>query len=136
MLEAITPSEIREIALLAKRAREAQERLLDKLCILGRNEDGKLIEQEITISTEVLDPTLDNKPLEELRRRLAALDDEARHELLAVTTIGRGLYGPSRWKDALDDARAQHRADEIERIAEALGLDEWLAKGLHELALT
>lgn len=136
MLETITPAEIREIAALAKRAREAQQKLLDKLRMVDPNDDGKLIEQEITSSTEVLDPTLDNRPLAELKARLAALDDEARHELLAVVMIGRGLYGPTEWEKALDDARAQHRADEIERIAETLGLDEWLAKGLFELALT
>jgi hypothetical protein len=36
--------------------------------------------------------------------------------------------------EALDDARAMHRADEIERIAEPLELDEWLANGLFGLA--
>jgi hypothetical protein len=136
VLEAITPAEIREITELAKQAREAQEKLLDKLRVVDRNDDGKLIEQEITSSTEVLDPTLDNEPLAELKRRLTVLDDEARHELMAVAMIGRGLYAPTDWEKALDDARTQHGADEVERIAEALGLDEWLAKGLFELALT
>lgn len=137
MLEVVTPGEIREIAALAKQAREAQEKLLENLRLADRDsEDRKLVEQDITSSTGVLDPTLDNQPLAALRRRLAALDDEARHELLAVAMIGRGLYAPSEWEKALDDARAQHGADEIDRIADTLGLDEWLAKGLFELGRT
>jgi Protein of unknown function (DUF3775) len=134
VLKAITPSEVREIAGLATRAREAQEKLLDKLRVLDRGDDGKMIEQEITSSNELLDATLDNKPLQELKDRLASLDDEARHELLAVSMIGGGVYGPTQWDDALNEARAMHGADEVERIAEPLELDERLARGLFELA--
>ena len=135
MLKAITPAEVRDIAALAKQARHAQEVLLDKVRIVDRNDDGRLVEDEITGSTELLDMTLDNRPLEELKRRLAALDDEARHEVRALMSIGRGLFAPGEWDAALDDARARHAADEVEAIAEKLGLDEWLSKALFELAL-
>lgn len=136
MLKAITPAEVRDIAALAKQARHAQEVLLDKVRIVDRNDDGRLLEDEITGSTEVLDMTLDNPPLEEMKRRLAALDDEARHEVRALMSIGRGLFAPNEWEAALDDARARHAADEVEAIAEKVGLDEWLSKALFELALT
>lgn len=136
MLKAITPAEVRDIAALAKQARHAQEVLLDKVRIVDRNDDGRLVEDEITSSTEVLDMTLDNPPLEDLKRRLAALDDEARHEVRALMSIGRGLFAPNELEAALDDARARHAADEVEAIAEKVGLDEWLSKALFELALT
>jgi 23S rRNA A1618 N6-methylase RlmF len=136
VLKAITPAEVRDIAALAKQARHAQEVLLDKVRIVDRNDDGRLVEDEITSSTEVLDMTLDNPPLEDLKRRLAALDDEARHEVRALMSIGRGLFAPNELEAALDDARARHAADEVEAIAEKVGLDEWLSKALFELALT
>jgi hypothetical protein len=136
VLKAITPAEVRDIVALAKQARHAQEVLLDKVRIVDRNDDGRLVEDEITSSTEVLDMTLDNPPLEDLKRRLAALDDEARHEVRALMSIGRGLFAPNELEAALDDARARHAADEVEAIAEKVGLDEWLSKALFELALT
>jgi hypothetical protein len=136
VLKAITPAEVRDIAALAKQARHAQEVLLDKVRIVDRNDDGRLVEDELTGPTEVLDMTLDNPPLEELKRRLAALDDEARHEVRALMSIGRGLFAPKEWEAALDDARARHAADEVDAIAEKVGLDEWLSKALFELALT
>jgi hypothetical protein len=130
MLEAIDANEIREIAALAKAARAVQDRLLNKMRIVDRFEDGKELAAQ---TAETLDVTLDNEPLHQLRSRIAGLAEEARLELAAVMLVGRGDVAAQQWTAALDEARGRGDASDAEALARKPDLAEYLAKGLFQL---
>lgn len=133
MLKAISSAEIREIVELAKAARAAQDRLLDKMRIVDRFEDGKELTAQAAETLEVLDATLDNEPLRELRRRIEGLPEDARLELAAVMLVGRGDFTAQQWEAALVEARSRGDTNDPDSLALDPNLADYLGKGLFQL---
>jgi hypothetical protein len=136
VLQHLGVEEIRGIADLSRQAREAQDRLLDKVRVVDRFEDGKLIESETTGTLESPDASQGNGALEELKRRIEALSPDARHELLAVMWIGRGDFAAAEWDRAVEQAASSTDAATADFIAERAPLHDYLLKGLYQLKLT
>lgn len=135
VLQHLKVEEIRDIADLARQTREAQNRLLNKLRVVDRFEDGKLIETETTGTLESLDASLGNEALDELKRRIEALSQDARHELLSVMWIGRGDFAAAEWDRAVEQAASSTDAATVDFIAERAPLHDYLIKGLYQLKL-
>lgn len=133
LLDRITPDEIREIARLSKAAREAQDRLLNKMKIEDKFKDQKELALEVAGTLGSLEASAGNGSLQLLKKRLASLPPEARHELLAVLWIGRGDFAPREWQEALDEAQGRSTDGDVDYIAERGPLHDYLAKGLYLL---
>lgn len=84
---------------------------------------------------EILEDSIDNPTLEELRGAIEGLNDDEQVELVALVWLGRGDFSRAEWPAALKEARrAQTRpaadyligtpllADYLEEGAAALGL--------------
>jgi len=82
-----------------------------------------------------LDASLDNRPLVELKQRIAALSDDARHELMALMWVGAGEFAAAQWDDALTRALSESSAGDGDFLAENSQLHDFLMKGLFELGL-
>lgn len=137
MLHALSADAVREIAELGAAAREAQDRLLNKMVNLGHQKDDpdKAVTGEID-HFDTLDASLDNEPLRRLGDRVAALAPEARHELRAVMLIGRGDYAANEWDAALTEAQSRPDGDDVARIIDQARLHDYLMKGLYALRLS
>jgi hypothetical protein len=135
MLQQLGVDDIKAIAELSKQAREAQDLLLDKMRVVDRFEDGKLIEAEAIATLDSLEVSLDNEPLEALKQRVGSLASGARLELMAVMWIGRGDFGAAEWDDAVLQAASTADASVVDYITEQAALHEYLAKGLYQLKL-
>jgi hypothetical protein len=135
VLQHITVDEVKEIARLSNEARQAQDRLLNKVRVMDRNEDGALLSEQMLGTLDSLDVSLDNPALNALKERIDALSDEARYELMAVMWIGRGDYSAGQWDDAIAQARAGSDAGDVDYISEKGPLHDYLAKGLYNLKL-
>lgn len=135
MLNHISPDTVREIIELAAAARARQETAMSRMQIADPNADRAPGDRGAE-AEEVLYPELDNPLLERLKARLRELAPEARQELRAIMLIGRGDFAAREWEAALGQAEGEHRASEVDRIAENVGLHDFLAKGLYELRLT
>jgi hypothetical protein len=133
MLQAISSAEIREIAELAKAARAAHYRLLDKMRIVDRFDDGKELDAESAGTLDALDATIGNEELEQLRARLRSLSEEARVELGAVMLLGRGDFAAGQWEDALEEARQRPDASDPESLSLKPDLADYLGKGLFQI---
>ena len=134
-LQYLDAESVRDIADLARQAREAQDRLLNKMRVEDRFEDGKLIETEAMGTLDTLDATRGNRALDELKRRIEALSQEARHELMAIMWIGRGDFAAADWDRAIDHAASSADASTVDFIAERAPLQSYLLKGLYQLKL-
>jgi hypothetical protein len=135
VLQHITVDEVKEIARLSNEARQAQDRLLNKVRVMDRNEDGALLSEQMLGTLDSLDVSLDNPALNALKERIDALADEARYELMAVMWVGRGDYSAGQWDDAITQARAGSDAGDVDYISEKGPLHDYLAKGLYNLKL-
>jgi Protein of unknown function (DUF3775) len=135
VLQHITVDDVQEIARLSKEAREAQDLLLNKVRVMDKAEDEALISEQTLGTLDSLDVSLNSPPLDELKERLDALSDEARHELMAVMWIGRGDYVADEWDDALTRARAASDTGDVDYLSEKGPLHDYLSKGLFQLKL-
>jgi hypothetical protein len=135
MLKHLTVEQVDEIAQLAAAARDAQDRLLNKMTVVDKVGDQAEIMGQTAEALDTLDATLNNRPLDELKERIGTLPPEGRHELMAILWIGRGDHVAQDWDAALDDARSRSDASEIDFIAERASLHDYLTKGLYNLKL-
>ena len=79
---------------------------------------------------EVLEDFADDAMYQELRDYLAALDEDERIELLALTWIGRGDFEGSEWEDALAEARDTADEREPEYLMGTPLVSDYLEEGL------
>jgi hypothetical protein len=133
MLDAISSTEIHDIAELAKAARAAQDRLLNKMRIVDKFEDGKELTGQTAETLDALDATLDNEKLRDLRQRIESLSEDARLELAAVMMMGRGDFAARQWDEAVAEARQRPDASDPDSLARKPDLAEYLGKGLFQL---
>jgi hypothetical protein len=134
MLNHISPDTVREIAEIAAAARAHQEVTMSRMQIADPNADRAPGERGAE-AEEVLYSELDNPLLDRLKDRLQDLAPEARQELRAIMLVGRGDFAAREWDAALSQAEGEHHASEVDRIAENVGLHDFLTKGLYELKL-
>jgi Protein of unknown function (DUF3775) len=135
MLKRLTVEQVKEIAQLAAVARDAQDRLLNKMKVVDKFDDNAEIMERAAGALDTLDATLNNQSLHELKERIAALPDDGRHELMAILWVGRGDHVADDWDEALDHARSASDAGDADRIAERASLHDHLMKGLYNLKL-
>jgi hypothetical protein len=81
----------------------------------------------------ILEATGDNPTQQELAAALNALNDDQRVELLALTWLGRGDFGPGEWRDALARAREIHNASETDYLIGTPLLADYLEEALNAL---
>ena len=129
MLRALSAEQIRQIVALAKEARAAQNRLLNKMRIVDQFEDPEELTSETAATLDTLDATLDNQPLRDLRAHIEALGEAARLELATIVLIGRGDYSAQQWDAAVDEARARPDANDPDSLARKANLAEYVSKG-------
>ena len=135
MLEHISVETVNEIAALARDASDAQDRLINKMKIMDRNDDGDLTMEQIGDNLATLDATADSEALLRLRERVRELSNEERLELMAAMYVGRGDFAAREWDEAMAQARADSDTGDVERIVEKASLHDDLKKALYELGL-
>jgi hypothetical protein len=135
VLSRIGVDQVKEIAQLSKEARDAQDKLLNKMRVVDRAEDGRELTGQALETLDSLDASLDNRPLTELKQRIAALSDGARHELTALMWVGAGEFAAAQWDDALTRAQAESDAGDVDFLAEKGQLHDFLTKGLFKLGV-
>ena len=69
-----------------------------------------------------------------MRRAIGRLQPEARHELRALISVGRGDFPAKRWEDALADAEARDSGAK-DAVIETASLSAYLAMGLHQISV-
>jgi hypothetical protein len=136
MLEKITVAEVKHVAGMAKAAREARDKMLDKI----RDEDlgePKPARGEHNPSAGLgLDPLPPDHPVRAaLREAITALASPARRELRALMGVGQGDYAAGDWQKALADAAAVRDEATIAALIDQSDLHEYLMKGLYELGI-
>ena len=134
-LNHVTVEEIRALAALSKRAREAQDILLNKMKIIDKFDDEKMLTQEAMGTLDTLDASLNNGEFNALRERLADMPRAAMEEVIAVMWIGRGDFTAKEWDAALDAAASRIETGEVDYLAEKGPLHDYLMKGLFQLGL-
>jgi hypothetical protein len=89
-------------------------------------------------AVEVLEDYGDDPTEDELSAAIAALDEEARAELIALVWLGRGDYTAEEWQDA--KAQAADRAAEHGHTSEYLTgiplLGDYLEEGLNAMGFS
>lgn len=136
MLEAINLAEVKHISEMAKAAREARDRMLDKI----RDEDlGELKPargEHNPAGGLGLDPLPHDHPVREaLRGAITSLPSSARAELRALMSVGQGDNAAKDWEQAVADARMARDEDTIAMLMGEADLHSYLVKGLYELGI-
>ena len=85
--------------------------------------------------SEVLFDTADNPAAQELREAIDGLNIDQQAELLALTWLGRGDFGPDDWHDGLRDARSVASTQESRYLMGTPMLADYLAEGAAALGL-
>jgi hypothetical protein len=135
-LNHVTVEEVRELATLSKGARDAQDLLLNKMKIVDKFDDEKMLTQEAIGTLDTLDASLNNAEFTALRERLAGLPREAMEVVIAVMWIGRGDFAAAEWEAALEAAASRIETGEVDYLAEKGPLHDYLMKGLFQLGLS
>jgi Protein of unknown function (DUF3775) len=135
VLKHIGVDEVKEIAQLSKEARDAQDKLLNKMRVVDRFEDEREIMDQALGTFDSLDASLDNRALADLKQRIAALPDDGRHELMALMWVGAGEFVAAQWDDALTRAQSESDAGDVDFLAEKGQLHDYLTKGLFKLGV-
>ncbi|HEY0526083.1 MAG TPA: DUF3775 domain-containing protein [Stellaceae bacterium] len=135
VLSHIGVDQVKEIAQLAKEARDAQDKLLNKMRVVDRVEDGRELTDQAVETLDTLDASLDNRTLADLKQQIAGLSDDARHELMALMWVGAGEFVAAQWDDALTRAQSESDAGDVDFLAEKGELHDFLAKGLFKLGV-
>jgi len=85
---------------------------------------------------EILLDTPDNPTAQELREAIDGLNADERDELLALVWLGRGDFEPSRWTEALDQARQRRTATETGYLMGTPLLADYLEEAVNALGLS
>jgi hypothetical protein len=137
MLEKINVTEVKHIAEMAKAARQARDRMIDKIRAEDLDEPKPAKGEHLPAGSLGLDPLPPDHPVRQaLREAVASLSAPARRELRALLTIGQGDHAAKDWEDALAEAERAHDEDTIALLVDEADLHEFLMKALHELRLT
>lgn len=67
---------------------------------------------------------------EELREMINELNEDEQVELVALTWVGRGSYGPDEWEAAVEEAQRAHNRRTAEYLLGMPLLADYLAEGL------
>ena len=82
---------------------------------------------------DVLVESPDDPSEEEIREFIAGLNDDERHDLVAITWIGRGDFEPEEWSEALRTAREREQRDTADYLLGIPNLGDLLDEGLAAL---
>ena len=82
---------------------------------------------------EILEDFPDDATETELRQLIDDLNDDEIVELIALTWVGRGDFGPEEWKNAKGLARERHRAQSADYLIGIPNLGAFLEEGLDAL---
>jgi hypothetical protein len=85
---------------------------------------------------EILTDSPDDATQQELADAIAGLNDDQRHELVALTWIGRGDYTAASWNDAVKTACEQDSGEAVDYLMGMPDLSDLLSEGLHEIGLS
>lgn len=84
-------------------------------------------------STDVLTGAPGDSTEEQVREFLAGLNDDERHDLVAITWIGRGDFEAEEWPDALREARERETGSTADYLLGIPNLGDLLDEGLATL---
>ena len=133
MFENCTQDDVRRIAALAKDARRVADQLLsevsEKKFAEPRPMRGERSRPDV-ISLGLLPPGHPARVA--LEAAIAALSNEGRWELRALSWIGQGDYGAADWSDAVAAASRSPTAT-VDALADEADLHEHLTKGFYEV---
>jgi hypothetical protein len=82
---------------------------------------------------DVLIEGSDDPSEEEIREFIAGLNDDERHDLVAITWIGRGDFEPEEWAEALRTARERELRNTADYLLGIPNLPDLLDEGLAAL---
>jgi len=116
---------------------EYLQRLIQKLRAVMVREGEVMPDAGGNPSDDVLPSALQEAPgnflLEELREEIDAMDVDHKHELVALTWIGRGDFQAAEWKEALQLAEERHVGPTSKYLLSHPLVADHLANGLEEL---
>jgi hypothetical protein len=136
MLETITVEDAKYVAELAMVARQARDRILDKIRDEDLGEPKPARGEHNPARALGLDPLPQDHPARlALRDAITTLPWAARSELGALLSIGQGNYAARDWEKALAAASAVEDEVMIGILLDEVDLHEYLMKGLYELGL-
>ena len=75
----------------------------------------------------------DDPSEEEIREFIAGLNDDERHDLVAIVWIGRGDFEAEEWSEALRTAREREQGDTADYLLGIPNLADLLDEGLASL---
>jgi hypothetical protein len=81
----------------------------------------------------VLTSDPDDSTEEQIREFVAGLNDDERHDLVAITWIGRGDFEPEEWGEALRTARERDVAGTADYLLGIPNIGDLLDEGLAAL---
>ena len=84
-------------------------------------------------STDVLTSAPDDSTEEQVREFIAGLNDDERHDLVAITWIGRGDYEADEWATARREARERESQPTADYLLGIPNLGDLLDEGLATL---
>jgi hypothetical protein len=97
----------------------------DELHATGAHTSDELLEDEAMDDGDEEDPVFD-----ELREMINDLNVDEQVELVALTWVGRGSYGPDEWESAVEEAQRAHNRRTAEYLLGMPLLADYLAEGL------
>ena len=87
-------------------------------------------------STDVLTATPDDATEEEVREFIAGLNEDERHDLVALVWIGRGDYEPEEWGAAVRTAQERESLSTADYLLGIPDLGDLLEEGLAAMGRT
>lgn len=136
MLDRLGAEQVKRVAALARAARLARDRMLDKVSGDQFGEPKPARGEHNPSAALGLDPLSPDHPAyAALQAALDELPPAARDELRALTWIGRGDYARKEWERAVADANAALGTGTTDPLLAQADLDVHLTKGLYELGL-
>ena len=84
-------------------------------------------------STDVLTASPDDSTEEQIREFIAGLNDDERHDLVAITWIGRGDFDAEEWAEALRTAREREQGSTADYLLGIPNVGDLLDEGLAAL---
>jgi hypothetical protein len=97
----------------------------EELPAAGAHTTDELLEDSDVDESEEDDPLYG-----ELRDMINDLNEDEQVELVALTWVGRGTYGPDEWETAMDEAQRAHNRRTAEYLLGMPLLADYLAEGL------
>lgn len=84
-------------------------------------------------AADVLMDNADDPTEEEIREFIAGLNDDERHDLVAIMWIGRGDFDPEDWGEALRTAREREQGSTADYLLGIPNVGDLLDEGLAAL---